>query len=145
AVWLLFQYLPLFGDWLGEKADDVVGTQTDEEIEEVQTEVPPPEPVAALVETETEQNPDGSPPIQAPDGKLGHFRSQLVEQLGGDSVVTVRHLALSDDESRMVAAIAWKDGREPALAEIFFERDEFGRYLSSDDAAVKTQIKLWSD
>ncbi|MEM6280385.1 MAG: hypothetical protein AAF733_12965, partial [Verrucomicrobiota bacterium] len=25
TVWLLFQYLPVFGDWLGGKANEIVG------------------------------------------------------------------------------------------------------------------------
>ncbi|MEM6915314.1 MAG: hypothetical protein AAF491_02015 [Verrucomicrobiota bacterium] len=141
TVWLLFQYLPVFGDWLGGKANEIVGRETEVEKEGRETGISPPEPEISLAEVP----PDQSSPISASRGTLDHFRKQLVEQLGGDSVVVVRHLALSDEEDRMVAAIAWKDGREPALAEVFFERDEFGRYLSSEGAVSDSEIKLWSE
>ncbi|MEM6279958.1 MAG: hypothetical protein AAF733_10800, partial [Verrucomicrobiota bacterium] len=91
------------------------------------------------VATRTESVGDGE------QDSAAYFKAQLAEQLGGEVVAEVRHLALSDDEARMVAAITWKDGRQPPLVEIFFERDEFGRYLSTEDAPLEAPITLWAE
>lgn len=131
VLWLLIQYLPVVGDWMGETADKVVSGAEMVELSPQDEAKPAETPQPAL-----------PPERQSPD----FFREQIVEQLGGADRVEVRHLALSDDETRLVAALQLTDdegGKE--LVEVFFERDEFGRYLSTDDSPVDHPLKLWAE
>jgi hypothetical protein len=74
------------------------------------------------------------------------YRSQIVEQLGGPDRVELRHLAIADDGKKMVAALkVIDDDGNSRLIEIIFERDEFGRYLSTADAPVDEPLKLWKE
>lgn len=46
----------------------------------------------------------------------------------------------------MVAALRVVDGEgEAELIEVFFERDEFGRYRSTMDAPIEEPLTLWSE
>ncbi|MDF1862852.1 MAG: hypothetical protein P1U87_21730 [Verrucomicrobiales bacterium] len=133
-LWLVIHYLPGFGDWMGKLSDQVVGEVTaggtsDEEEEGGKEESTP-----------STASPD-SAPSPATD-----YRSQIVEQMGGPDRVEVRHLALADDEKKMVAALQVIDNEgNSRLIEVFFERDEFGRYLSTGDSPVDQPLKLWKE
>ncbi len=71
-------------------------------------------------------------------------RQQIVETLGGDAKVEVRHLAFSDDVKRLIASVKLMSaGKEARLTEIIFERDEFGRYNSTENSPVDIPIKIW--
>lgn len=131
AIWLLFRYLPAGGDWIAEKTGQVIG---DAPAEEEGTE----KLLSTTVETETNAVPRGEIP--------GSYREQIVAQLGGPGRVEVRHLALSQDGTRMVAALqlTGEDGKK-RLVEVFLEEDEFGRFLSAEDSPDGVALKLWSD
>jgi len=137
VLWLLVEYLPAAGDWIGETVDGVVSVDDKEEAENLEE---------AVVETEAVV--PEVPVIEAgiPRANPDSFRQQIVEQLGGVGRAEVRHLAVSDDETRLVAAleVTSPEGAKK-LIEVFFERDEFGRYLSSDDSPVDTPLKLWAE
>lgn len=131
AFWFLAQFLPQFGDWLGGTVESAVGEQAAIEAKEAEVEKPDPE---------EEEVPEKYPRAG------GSFRDQIVEQLGGPDRAEVRHLAVSDDESRMVVALKIFDEKgKGKLIELFFERDEFGRYLSEEDSPVETKITVWKD
>ncbi len=154
VLWLTMHYLPKFGDWMGEKADSVVSAvgveESEEEGDAVKVEVSQgsaaegePDKVAleASGEALTLVKPGGMT-----EGGTAHFKSQIIEQLGGAEKVEVRHLAVSDDGERIVAAL--KLGKAPAgggLVEVFFDRDEFGRFISTEDSPVSERLVLWSE
>lgn len=172
VLWLVITYLPHFGDWMGEKADAVVeSVEGGSAGESVPDEPAPREPGVEApeggVDPETPESPaarDGSggkagesgstadPPgtsvgTEASDDSLAPFRRQILEQLGGPERVEVRHLARSDDGARMVAALrlSGEAGEAARLVEVFFERDDFGRYLSTEDAPVESRLTLWPE
>ncbi|MDF1826538.1 MAG: hypothetical protein P1U68_17980 [Verrucomicrobiales bacterium] len=133
-LWLLIQYLPAVGDWMGEAADKVVGTEEPGDREDKASPSEPDIPVLA------------SGTVEATADTKGSYREQIVEQLGGSGTVELRHLAISDDREKMVAALELaEESGGKRLIEIFFERDEFGRYLSTEDSPLDFQIKLWGE
>lgn len=155
ALFLLFHYLPGIGDRIGAVADRVTTSDSDDrsgdESAEWTTDSDPSEPARAPVEGaasdgETDRPGGGSRPDA---GCLDSYRAQIVEQLGGPDRVEVRHLAASDDGARLVAAVRFGDGDGegpgPRLLEIYFERDEFGRFLSEDSEFVDERLTLWSE
>ena len=83
---------------------------------------------------------------EKPDPPKADYRAQIVEQLGGPERAEVRYLALSDDSSEMVVSLKVTDAEgEEKLIEVFFERDNFGRYLSTGDSPLESQLTLWTD
>jgi hypothetical protein len=136
VIWVLFRYLPAAGDWIGEKTDQVMErVETPGEV----SEIPASEPAEL-------SGIAAGTPVTVKSGDLVSFRQQILEQLSSAGRVEVRHLALSDDETRMVAALQLtEESGESRLVEVFFERDEFGRYLSTDDSPIGISLKLWSE
>ena len=141
-LWVVLHYVPKLGDVMETAADRLVERGAAEEApSEMEENGALPE------ETPGKGGSPGSDSVSAREGGslLGAFRAQIIEQLGGDGV-EVRHLALSDDETRMVAALRVVDGEgESELIEVFFERDEFGRYRSTKDAPMEEPLTLWSE
>ncbi|MEM7601040.1 MAG: hypothetical protein AAF357_06445 [Verrucomicrobiota bacterium] len=139
AVWGLFKILPEVGDWIGDTADTVI-TKEGEELLPVSTVEPPPPAKESSPEREIDPVSTESP------NQLDFYRQQIIEQLGGEEKVEVRHLALSQDETRMVVALKIKAVEAGSgLVEVFFEQDEFGRFLSTDDSPLDELLKLWSE
>lgn len=132
AFWFLAQFLPQFGDWLGGTVESAVVDDTPIE--------------GAEAEVEKHDLEEEAVPEEKDPSAGGSFRDQIVEQLGGPDRAEVRHLAVSDDGSRMVVALKIFDEKgKGKLIELFFERDEFGRYLSEEDSPVETKITVWKD
>ena len=68
---------------------------------------------------------------------------QIVEQLGGAGKVELRHLAFSDDGSRLAAALK-ESGEGGQLFEMIFERDEFGRFVADHDSGgQQLHVTIW--
>ena len=135
-LWLTMQYLPKFGDWMGAKADSVVKSVSGDTDSDSSGEAP-------AVSDDPGELED---PVSSADTARAEFISQIVEQLGGERKVEVRHLAVSDDGERIVAALKLFEGTEGGrLVEVFFERDEFGRFHSSEDSPVSEKLVLWSE
>lgn len=137
-LWLVVQYLPALGDWMGKAVDEVVTT---DEASKNEDQEKPPEP-------DIGEKPFGvsSDPLQELSVSTTSYREQIIEQMGGADLAEVRHLAISDDQEKMVVALQITDtSGERQLIEVFFERDEFGRYLSTADSPVETQLKIWSE
>jgi len=156
VLWLVMTYLPKFGDWMGAKADSVVQTVTGEKSSE---EAAPVENEEVTVGDQVDLS-EMAVPLDAtvPDVAnvrtnneasllvTAEFETQIIEQLGGPQRAEVRHLAISDDGERIVAALKLKseDGGG-SLIEVFFERDEFGRFLSSEESPVSGRLTLWGE
>ncbi|MEM9017401.1 MAG: hypothetical protein AAGC68_10325 [Verrucomicrobiota bacterium] len=102
----------------------------------------------AVGEVERDEE-DTSPSLeqgQAAASSLAYFRDQIVAQLGGEDVVEVRHLALSDDGESLVAALKQLDSEEGGrLFELLFERDRFGRFLSVSETGLDSPVLLWHE
>jgi hypothetical protein len=132
VLWLVVHYLPKFGDWMGAQTDRIVG-----------------EVRAGNSSGKGARGPENVPSAASPDSAsspVPGYRSQIVEQLGGPDRVELRHLAIADDGKKMVAALkVIDDDGNSRLIEIIFERDEFGRYLSTADAPVDEPLKLWKE
>ena len=80
------------------------------------------------------------------DPRVANAKQAILDALGGPEKVVVQHLAFSTDEKSMVAAVKLLNGQEaPELKEIFFEQDQFGRYVSTPDSPVGTVIKIWKE
>ncbi|MDF1741078.1 MAG: hypothetical protein P1U86_18090 [Verrucomicrobiales bacterium] len=145
-LWLTMQYLPKFGDWMGEKADSVVSAVSGEESAGAPAKDSQGSPAeGGADETGLKPSPKVSPVVKVASG-TAEFKSQIIEQLGGIDKVEVRHLAVSDDGERIVAALKLGDG--PAggsLIEVFFDRDEFGRFISTEDSPVSERLVLWGE
>lgn len=73
------------------------------------------------------------------DPRVTNARIQISKALGEKA--SVEHVAFSRDDSTMVAAIRMTDSGE--ILEIYFEMDEFGRYISVPDSPVDKEIKIW--
>ncbi len=75
---------------------------------------------------------------------VDHVRRVILDALGGDERVEVRHIAFSDDGEAMVAAVIFRDPDGTARPEeILFAKDQFGRYVSEGDAPIERTIKIW--
>lgn len=148
VLWLVMTYLPKFGDWMGDKADSVVQTVTGDESSEatvVGDRVEPSEkaaPIEATVAAVANERANNGVSLLA----TAEFKTQIIEQLGGSQKAEVRHLAISDDGERIVAALKLKseDGGG-SLVEVFFERDEFGRFLSTEESPIPDRLTLWGE
>ncbi|MDF1656574.1 MAG: hypothetical protein P1U58_03110 [Verrucomicrobiales bacterium] len=136
AIWVLFKYLPAAGDWMGKAVDEVIAIDEADEKEEK-----PSKP-----ESGGKSSGVSSDPPKDSSVSMFSYREQIIEQMGGQDLVEVRHLAISDDKEKMVVALQVTDASgEKQLVEMFFERDEFGRYLSTADSPGETQLKLWAE
>ena len=132
-LWGLSKFGPRGADWLGNQTKALFALKADEE-------------TIGVIETRQEspgvsnQNNDSS----GGDSKIAHAKKTIIETLGGADHVTVQHIAISGDEKTMVAAVKLidPDGSD-RLEEIFFEQDDFGRYISTKDSPVTTVIKIW--
>ncbi len=156
-LWLTMQYLPKFGDWMGAKADSVVKSVSGDTDSDSSGEAPAvsddpgeledPGPSSEVVPVAPGRDSlSARGPVSSADTARAEFISQIVEQLGGEGKVEVRHLAVSDDGERIVAALKLFEGTEGGrLVEVFFERDEFGRFHSSEDSPVSEKLVLWSE
>ena len=140
-LWGIAKGMPILNTWMDEKRVAIMEGESGAG-EKENAETPAPAPAVA-------QNDNSAPFPAAPQmvtPSTDRFRSQIMEQMGGAEKVEVRHLAISDDEKRMVAALRLAgEGGEAELIEVFFERDEFGRYLSTEDSPVDVPLKLWSE
>ena len=71
-------------------------------------------------------------------------KSQILEAIGGAERGQVRHVSFSDDASKMIASLKMTpESGEAKLIEVIFERDDFGRYISSENSPLDTPIKIW--
>lgn len=136
-LWLVFQYLPTASDWLAGKTTAVLVSEEEGKVD-IELPVEPSKEVRVPLKEEKLRTPVRSA------SALDYFRTQLVEQWQGEGEMEVRHLALSDDETRMVAALQIRREEEISLVEVYLERDEFGRYLSKDDSELGFSFKIWS-
>jgi hypothetical protein len=149
-LWLALTWTPKLGDWMGSKADWILGEESmaeDETVGAVPGETNPLLADPPGESTEPESGEKSPPEKPGPgDSMVVGFRSQIVEQLGGAGRVEVRHLALSEDEARMVAALKLLDSDgKSELVEVFFEQDEFGRFHSVEYSPIEKPVKLWSE
>lgn len=159
VLWLVIQYLPKFGDWMGAKADSVVsavsgegGSSPDANGPEGPSSQDESINAVAALPAESGQSILKKSPIESHGSvsdstpmKAG-FEAQIIDQLGGSGKVAMRHLAISDDNERMVAALKINDesgGND--LIEVFFDRDEFGRFVSTEDSPVSEKLVIWSE
>lgn len=140
-LWGIAKGMPLLNTWMDEKRVAIMEGESGAGEKEA-AETPAPDPAM----TQNDQSAPTPAVPQATALSTDRFRSQIIEQMGGAEKVEVRHLAISDDEKRMVAALRLAgEGGEARLIEVFFERDEFGRYLSTEDSPVDVPLKLWSE
>ena len=78
------------------------------------------------------------------NSKIEIARGQILEALGGPEKVVVKHVAISKDETSLVAAVIFQDAPPPQkLVEIYFEQDNYERYVSMPDSPVPNVIKIW--
>ena len=159
VLWLVMQYLPKLGDWMGDKAESVVGAATvgenSDSKADASVEAAPQENSTDTVATPPSES--GRPAsidseasshalVSESSAEKAGLKAQIIEQLGGSNNVEVRHLAISDDSERMVAALKINDDSGAGgLVEVFFDRDEFGRFISSGDSPVPEKLVLWSE
>jgi len=136
VLYLVMQGMPKLTGWIDSKRVEIVGG-AEKKIEEG-TET-------AELEPELSEEPAAEVAEKKMPARSG-YAEQIVEQLADSGKVEVRHLAISDDETKMVAALRMeREGEKAKLFEIFFERDEFGSYISTGDAPVDTELILWKD
>ncbi|MDF1751519.1 MAG: hypothetical protein P1U89_01970 [Verrucomicrobiales bacterium] len=153
VFWVIAKLGPIGADWLNVQTQKLTGIQavspspssetTPEPAPEPAAE-PKPEPVIPVAPPAA---PPVTPPNPTPPPKLSHTesaRQQIQEALGGPEKVVVRHIAISEDELSMVAAINFLESDNPKkLVEIYFTKDEFRRYKSTEDSPVDEEITVW--
>lgn len=133
VIYLIMKGMPKMNEWIDTKRKAFVEGV---EVPAVKSSSEP-EPGIPPAEVEVEEK------KARPDPEYG---AQIVEQLAGMGEVEVSHLAISEDETEMVAALrVEKEGSEARLFEVFFERDKFGRYISTPDSPVDVELKLWQE
>lgn len=138
-LWSLAKYGPDGADWIGDRTRKVFGLTIDvegspESIDTVET---------RAMEEEKKGN-DASPSSTRggnEDPRVRGARNQISRALGEG--FSVEHVAFSRDDSAMVAALRLTDSGE--ILEIYFEMDEFGRYVSVPDSPVDKEIKIWKE
>ncbi len=155
VLWLLMQYLPKLGDWMGDKAGSMASAVSGKEnfpLVAINTEEPVSEKnstegeIGSLVSDSKERADKGPLAPSDSTSQKESYRSQIVEQFGGAEKVEIRHLSVSNDSERMVVALkVHHESEDSALIEVFFERDDFRRYISSEDSPVPEKLVLWSE
>lgn len=154
---LVVQYMPTaadnFSGWVAEKfgiekseeqeaepEKEAVAEKADAKTDEKKTEpaekTPPKEEPKPEPETTTE------PEVVVTNPRNAYVRKSLLEQLGGADKVTIRHVAFSKDESRMVAQIIFLETNKKE--EVIFELDEFDRYIPKAGSAIGEDIQIWA-
>ena len=132
-LWILSKFGPGGADWVGNQTKALFGLEPVEES-------PRPREIKASKKSEPKEDPE----VISSDPRIANAKQTIVETLGGPDRVIVQHIAISSDEKTMVAALKLTDPDGTIrLEEIFFEQDDFGRYISTEDSPVKTVIKIW--
>ena len=144
-LWLVIQYLPKAGEWIGDRTGQLLGSEESAGKGEDAEKEPAPEPGNRESEAAGSVSQAGGKEKKPPAAN-SDYRSQIVEQLGGPDRAEVRYLALSDDASGIVASLkVTAENGEADLVEVFFERDNFGRYISTEDSPIDTKLTLWTE
>ncbi len=130
-LWLLSSFGPKGASWISNQTTELLG---------VNRQTAPA--VSKVAETHTE----AAKVMEMPGGtsKIEIARAQILEALGGPEKVVVKHVAISKDEKSLVAGVIFLDAPTPTkLVEIYFDQDEFDRYISVPDSPVPQEIKIW--
>ena len=135
-LWTLSKFGPGGANWLGNQTKALFGLEPPVE----SSTSPKTEPGKA----KPREMADSKPEAMVGDQRIANAKKTIEETLGGPDQVIVQHVAISSDEKTMVAAVKLTnpDG-STRLEEIFFEQDDFGRYISTKDSPVTTVIKIW--
>ena len=142
-LWTLSKYGPGGADWLGNQTKALFGLKPSvTAVETKESEPKKPDQIEPLNPKEKEK-PEAKNEVIG-DPRIANATKTILETLGGPEKVIVQHVAISSDDTSMVAAIKLiePDGTF-RLEEIFFEQDDFGRYISAEDSPVEPVIKIW--
>jgi hypothetical protein len=148
-LWALSKFGPTGANWISSQTQQLLGIDSGTPVE---VDIPKPsEPIVA----EPPEPPVLSTPQPVPvpekgkvtgNPKIDNARRQLIEALGGPEKALVKHIAISEDEKSMVAAVRFlQDDKPDEMLEIYFDKDNFGRYISAPDAPVDQEIKIWNE
>lgn len=147
VLWAIVHFLPKFTDWT-EKKMEGLNSDGAVAVSEKPGSIPAGEGGIEAESLEAKVEETAEPVVSSASGELKEYlQLQLIEQLGGPEKIEVRHIALTEDETRMVAAVKIIEDEQGShiLREIYFERDEFGRYEPREDSEFAERLKLWSD
>jgi hypothetical protein len=134
-LWILSSLGPKGAKWISTQTTEILGVKE-----------PPATPpdTAPSTQQPTQNQPSKENQEPAASSKIETARAQLLEALGGPEKVVVKHIAISQDEKALVAGVIYRDTPPPAkLVEIYFDQDEFNRYVSRPDSPVAQEIKIW--